>query len=80
MHGDQFKRGDFPWIVALLYTGFSPPSYFCGGSLISSRHVVTGKIFQFFIDDKPQIIFFKPHIASNQNMAKLFSTNFTART
>lgn len=57
VHGDQFKRGDFPWIVALLYTGFSPPSYFCGGSLISSRHVVTGKIFHFFINNKPQIIF-----------------------
>lgn len=43
VHGDHFKRGDYPWIVALLYTGFSPPSYFCGGTLISTKHVVTGR-------------------------------------
>ena len=41
---DNFQRGDFPWIVAL-YTNFQnqDPEFFCTGTLISARHVITGK-------------------------------------
>lgn len=41
--GQNITRGDFPWIVALMYTLFKPPTYFCGGTLITSNFVVTGK-------------------------------------
>lgn len=42
--GQDIKRGDFPWIVALmgLATG-AQPYYFCGGTLISSTFVISGK-------------------------------------
>lgn len=44
INGTQFERGSYPWMVALMYKkDFQPPKYFCGGSLISSTHVVTGE-------------------------------------
>lgn len=41
--GSNFRRGDFPWMVALLYTRHDPPSYFCGATLISAKNILTGK-------------------------------------
>ena len=41
--GSKIERGEFPWMVALLSKLTNPPTFFCAGTLISSRHVVTGK-------------------------------------
>lgn len=40
--GANIRHGQFPWIVAFNQTriGFS---YFCGGTLVSLRHVITGR-------------------------------------
>lgn len=43
--GRNFPRGTYPWTVALMHTGFSPPRFFCGGSLISATFVISGKFF-----------------------------------
>lgn len=43
VHGSNFTRGDYPWIVALMYTKNGEKGFFCSGTLVSSRHVVTGK-------------------------------------
>lgn len=43
VHGSNFSRGDFSWIVALMNTKDGKNDFFCSGTLISSRHVVTGK-------------------------------------
>lgn len=42
--GKNFTRGDFPWNVALMDKRKTPPEFFCGGTLVSSSHVITGKI------------------------------------
>lgn len=43
VNGHQFVRGKYPWMVALMLLKDSkPPIYFCGGSLVSSMHVLTG--------------------------------------
>lgn len=42
--GEGFERGSFPWLVALLYTGKSEQSFFCGGVLVNNVTVLTGKI------------------------------------
>lgn len=46
--GERFERGLFPWMVAILKkTGevnrdeYSP-HYFCGGTLIGAKHILTG--------------------------------------
>lgn len=44
VHGEDFPRGTYPWIVALMHTGFESPKYFCAGSLISKNFVISGKI------------------------------------
>ena len=41
--GARFKRGEYPWNVALLYK--TPPKFFCGATLVSLLHVVTGEFF-----------------------------------
>lgn len=43
VRGRNFSRGDFPWMVALTYTNTQPPSFFCGGIIISTTYVLTGK-------------------------------------
>lgn len=45
IRGKTFPRGTYPWIVALMHTGFSPPKYFCGGTLISATFVISGSLF-----------------------------------
>lgn len=42
--GSLLNRGRFPWLVALMYVKSQPPIFFCGGSLISDKHVVTGEL------------------------------------
>lgn len=39
--GSEVYRGDWPFIVALYRAKTS--QYFCGGTLISSQHILTGK-------------------------------------
>ena len=43
IHGQELKRGEFPWMVALLNKSKIPAEFFCAGTLISTRHVITGK-------------------------------------
>ena len=41
--GEDFKRGDFPWMVALTRNSNNKdPDFFCAGTLVSNRHVITG--------------------------------------
>lgn len=44
VRGENFVRGDFPWMVALYRhkLGKTRPEYICGGSVISDHHVLTG--------------------------------------
>lgn len=41
--GQDFVHGSYPWIVALLYTGTTPYTFFCGGTVISKTFVISGK-------------------------------------
>lgn len=43
IHGQDFERGTFPWIVALMYTGGIQARFFCGASLISKTFVISGE-------------------------------------
>lgn len=36
------SHGEFPWMVALVNTKNNENNFFCAGTLVSSRHVVTG--------------------------------------
>lgn len=38
--GSQISRGEWPFIAALYYT--DDAKFFCGGTLISNKHVLTG--------------------------------------
>lgn len=38
--GSQTTRGEWPFIAALYYT--DDAKFFCGGTLISAKHVLTG--------------------------------------
>jgi secreted trypsin-like serine protease len=42
--GIQSKRGRWPFLAALYYTEGS--KFFCGSSLISTKHVLTGDLFE----------------------------------
>lgn len=41
--GQNFSRGTFPWIVPLISLKRELPSYFCGGTIISSTFVLSGE-------------------------------------
>lgn len=41
--GEEFIRGQWPWMVALMQKNSTPPKLFCGGVLISSNKVLTGE-------------------------------------
>lgn len=43
VHGTSFSRGNFPWIVALINTKDRANKFFCAGTLVSNRHVITGE-------------------------------------
>ncbi|KAH7694789.1 tryptase-like protein, partial [Aphelenchoides avenae] len=43
-HGDVAAEGRWPWVVAIFYTGSILPSgFYCTGSLISNRYVLTAQ-------------------------------------
>lgn len=42
--GNDFQRGAWPWMVALMVKSTLPPKLFCGGVLVSSTKVLTGKL------------------------------------
>lgn len=42
VRGEVAKRGAWPFLVALKYR--ESLKFFCGGNLISSRHVLTGEL------------------------------------
>jgi hypothetical protein len=44
--GKEVKIGDWPWLVALVHKELN--TFFCSGSLVSSRHVLTGLFFSDF--------------------------------
>lgn len=44
--GQSFTHGSYPWIVALLHTGYRPHQYFCSGTLISKTFVISGEYFK----------------------------------
>jgi secreted trypsin-like serine protease len=50
-NGKSVERGEYPWMVALFEK--NPKSgkefYFCGGTLISNKKVLTGKKYFFII-------------------------------
>jgi secreted trypsin-like serine protease len=39
--GERAKKGDWRWVVAFWH--WKSQKYFCGGSLISSKHILSGK-------------------------------------
>lgn len=39
--GSSTRRGQWPWLVAFVYR--FEEKFFCGGSLISPKHVLSGK-------------------------------------
>lgn len=39
--GERAKKGDWRWVVAFIH--WRSENYFCGGSLISTRHILSGK-------------------------------------
>lgn len=41
MGGNEVSRGEFPWLVIIYIRTSTQLSYLCGGSLITSRHVLT---------------------------------------
>lgn len=45
--GEIFTRGSFPWIVALMLKGVDQPGFFCGGTMISNKFVVSGNFLDF---------------------------------
>lgn len=40
--GGDSKKGNWPWIVALIH--IESKQFFCGGSLVSAKHVLSGEI------------------------------------
>lgn len=44
VHGQNFRRGSFPWTVALMHTATKPAKFFCAGTLISETFVISGEI------------------------------------
>lgn len=45
VQGEDFKRGSFPWVVALTNLDSRPPNFLCSGTIISRNFVISGNIF-----------------------------------
>lgn len=43
IRGSDFQRGTWPWMVALLEKTVTPPRFFCGGVLVTSKKILTGE-------------------------------------
>lgn len=41
--GEQTKPNTWPWIVAFSHRAKRKQNFFCGGSLVSAKHVVSGE-------------------------------------
>lgn len=41
--GEQIRVNSFPWLVAFIHRDKRTRKYFCGGSLVSPKHVVSGE-------------------------------------
>lgn len=53
IRGNRTKRGEFPFLCALY--DIEEDEIFCGGTLITTKHVLTGKTLKkFIIDNKTQ--------------------------
>ena len=71
--GNNFQRGAWPWMVAIMKKATSPPTFFCGGVLISNTKVVTGELKT--PESQPKVnssifISIQPQIASNNRVVK----------
>lgn len=47
VHGQSVPAGAYPWLAALFAVRDTGLNYLCSASLISDRHVVTGKLDDF---------------------------------
>jgi secreted trypsin-like serine protease len=72
--GQELASNSWPWVVALINR--QNLQFFCGGTLISSRHVLTGE--HFFVSqlissflDLPQFCYSQLRIASTRNTDRL---------
>lgn len=52
--GKEVKRGHWPFLVALLL--LKNDAFFCGGNLISSKHVLSGKLNFLTLWDPPRLV------------------------
>lgn len=41
--GEQTKPNTWPWLVAFSHRAKIKKTFFCGGSLVSAKHVVSGE-------------------------------------
>lgn len=48
VNGEESKRGEFPFLVALIR--ISDQKFFCAGNLITKTHILTGEIKVLFIN------------------------------
>lgn len=44
INGNDFQRGNWPWMVALMLKTTTTPRLFCGGVLVSANKVLTGEV------------------------------------
>jgi secreted trypsin-like serine protease len=44
IRGNDFQRGTWPWMVALMKKSEASPKLFCGGVLVTSTKVLTGEL------------------------------------
>lgn len=56
--GKVTKKADWPWNVALIHR--QAERFFCGGTLISSKHILSGKFATFFNCAGNELIFSVP--------------------
>jgi secreted trypsin-like serine protease len=40
--GEEVQSNEWPWLVA--FVNWTENKFFCGGSLVSSKHVISGEI------------------------------------
>jgi serine protease 56 len=60
--GEPAKLNEWPWLVALRHQNAEVNKFFCGGTLISKRHVLSGErmIFQSCLIDNSSLAFLFP--------------------